>query len=99
MNESVLIIAAFVSSVIGSPLVEGIKAFYKLVTQKTLEGKPALWTAVGVSAVLGLTSVALAGVFSPPYPADWQGWVTLVGGTIGAIFGAMTVVFKQLISK
>lgn len=99
MNETVLVIAAALSSLIGSPLVEGIKSFYKLVTGKILEGKPALWTAVGVSVVLGVASVAVAGGFSPPYPNDWQSWAALIGGSIGAIFGAMTVIFKQLIQQ
>lgn len=96
--ELVLIIAVTLSSMIGSPLVQGIKSVYQLITNLPLGGKPALWLTVIVASVLGLASVAIAGYFSPPYPVDWQGWVMLIGGAIGGIFAAMTLVYKQLIA-
>lgn len=98
-QETVLLIAAMLAAAVGAPLVQGIKGLVLMVTGRALEGGPALWLALGTAMALGLAAVAAAGYFAPPYPGDWQGWVRLIGGSIGAIFAAMTVVYKQLMAR
>jgi hypothetical protein len=97
MNETVFVIAVTFASIIGSPLVQGLKALYLLLAKKELEGQPALRLTVGTSFVLAGLAMVAGGVFNPPYPATFFEWVKLVGGSVGAIFSVATVVFKELI--
>lgn len=96
MNETLLIIATAIAGAIGSPLVQGIKNLMAA-AGKPIEGSAALYLTVGTSVVLGGVTLIISGVFSPPYPADWQGWVTLAGGSVGSIFAIATVIFKKLV--
>ncbi len=97
-EEVLLLIATFLASAIGSPVIQAIKFIVLEVSGKPLEGKPAFYTTIATSAVLGVLAVASAGGFSPPYPVDLAGWLTLIGGVIGAIFTTATIVYKLLIS-
>lgn len=97
MDESVLVFATAVASLIGSPLIEGIKQFKLMVTGTPIEDKAALWLSAGVSFGLGLFVLILSGTFSTPLPADPMGWIKLVGGVVASIFAVSTVVFRQVI--
>jgi len=97
MDENVLLIAVTLASLIGSPLIQGIKTLYTLFTGINLADKAAMITTLVVSVLLALSAVAISGAFSAPMPVNWQEWVKLIGGSIGSVFAVTTVVFKSLI--
>ena len=97
MDENVLIIAVTLASLIGSPMIQGIKSLYELISGYALADKAAMITTLIVSVLLALSAIAISGAFSAPMPANWQEWVKLIGGSIGSVFAITTVVFKSLI--
>jgi hypothetical protein len=56
-----------------------------------------MWSAFGLSFLLGLGACLAGGLFSPPWPVEIIDWVYRIGGTVLAIFASMTIVFKQII--
>jgi uncharacterized membrane protein YdcZ (DUF606 family) len=96
MNETVLVIATIVAGSIGSPLVQYIKEFAQS-AGKPIEGSAALNLTIGVSVALSILTLAMSNAFSPPYPVDVMGWITLIGGVAGSVFTIATVIFKRLV--
>ena len=97
MDENVLLIAVTLASLIGSPLIQGVKAMFELFTGSPLADKAAMITTLVVSVLLAFLAISVSGAFSAPLPANWQEWVKLIGGSIGSVFAVTTVVFKSLI--
>jgi hypothetical protein len=64
-----------------------------------LQGKAALYVTLGMSLVLSALALWLSGAFSPPYPTDATGWITLIGGVITAIYTLANMAFQTFMKK
>ena len=88
--ESVLVLIPILVGTVGVPLVNWLKAQFKL------EGIQALWLAFAVSVILAIVALVLVGGFVMPPGGDPLAIAARVIEWIGLVFATATLIYKSM---
>jgi len=88
--ESVLVLIPILVGTIGVPLVNWLKAQFKL------DGIKALWLAFGASVILAIFALVLTGGFVVPPGGDPLAIAARVIEWVGLVFATATLIYKSM---
>lgn len=84
--NSIVVLLVALTGLIGMPIIQLVK------TWTGLQDKPALWLAVGISALLGVGISYLNGVFVGIEPTPES-----IAGVVSAVFAIATVMYRVIV--